>query len=64
MTFRAAVGLYLRDAEADGRIATGGPVNRTSDVSAAPSEELFFLWAWLGRQMDAIEAYKEAFSRA
>jgi integrase len=44
-------------------VGTGVPVNRTSDVSAAPSEELFFLWAWLGRQMDAIEAYKEAFAR-
>lgn len=37
--------------------------NESSQSNAAPSDEMFWLWAWLGRQMDAIEAYEETFSR-
>ena len=36
--------------------------NRTDQSSASHSDELFWLWAWPGRQMEALDAYKEAFS--
>ena len=64
---RLALGLPLATPRPDGpnpRIGTGVVVNRTNLGSAAQSEELFWLWAWLGRQVDAIEAYREAFADA